>query len=259
MLTTEDGPKRHIYSWKPHSVGGTQARFGHPGRCINSKAWHLSSRPQHWRNTVSLRHTRVLQNPLAWIVLSSACQWISDLCFRNEKTLQIDSMLRGWGSRDKREGDSRPEIRASAQVFVMNVKQVSCWGAAVPEVSDGHGKVLTPAPPIVVVPLTILISDASRLGHKEGSVQPVGVLFWFSGLLSGSQNLWSPSDPQSQHVHTPLALQRWRGWTLLSQIGWTVTFMAHHSWRGELQWAVGFVHMFYTGLLHAGDQGLSLL
>ncbi len=121
------------------------------------------------------------------------------------------------------------------------------------------GKVLTPAPPIVVVPLTILISDASRLGHKEGSVQPAGVLFWFSGLLSGSQNLWSPSDPQSQHVHTPLALQRWRGWTLLSQIGWTVTFMAHHSWPGELQWAVGFVHMFYTGLLHAGDQGLSLL
>ncbi len=183
-------------------------------------------------------------------------------------------MLRGWGSRDKREGDSRPEIRASAQVFVMNVKQVSCWGAAVPEVSDGHGKlrlyplpgepsksgkVLTPAPPIVVVPLTILISDASRLGHKEGSVQPVGVLFWFSGLLSGSQNLWSPSDPQSQHVHTPLALQRWRGWTLLSQIGWMVTFMTHHSWPGELQWAVGFVHMFYTGLLHAGDQGLSLL
>lgn len=137
MLTTEEGPKQHIYSWKPQSVGGTQPRIGHPGRRVNSKAWHLSSRPQHWRNTVSLHHTRVLQNPLAWITLSSACQWISDLCFRNEKALRIDSLLRGWGSRNKRAGDSRPEIGASAQVSVMNVKQVSCWGVAVPEVSDG--------------------------------------------------------------------------------------------------------------------------
>lgn len=145
MLTTEEGPKRHNYSWKPHSVGGAQPRFSHPGRCVNSKAWHLSSRPQRWRNTVSLHHTRVLQNPLA--LVSSACQWISDLCFRNERALQINLMLRGWGSRDKKEGDSRPEIGASAQVSVMNVKQVSCWGAAVPEVSDGQGKLRLYAPP----------------------------------------------------------------------------------------------------------------
>jgi len=38
MLTTEEVPKRHIYSWKAHSVGGTQPCIGHPGRRVNSKA-----------------------------------------------------------------------------------------------------------------------------------------------------------------------------------------------------------------------------
>lgn len=140
-------------------------------------------------------------------------------------------------------------LAAGVRLCQRSVMGMANFGFIPPSIPPGEpsksGKVLTPAPPIVVVPLTILISDASRLGHKEGSVQAVGVLFWFSGLLSGSQNLWSPSDPPSQHVHTPLALQRWQGWTLLSQIGWTVTFMAHHSWPGELQWAVGFVHVLH--------------
>ncbi|XP_067284344.1 uncharacterized protein [Pseudorasbora parva] len=55
MLTTVEGPKQPIYSWKPQSVGGSQPRIGHPGRRVNSKAWHLSSRPQRWRNTVIKR------------------------------------------------------------------------------------------------------------------------------------------------------------------------------------------------------------
>lgn len=91
------------------------------------------------------------------------------------------------------------------------------------------GKVLTPALAIVVIPLTILISDASRLKHKEDSVLAVGVLLCFPAFLLGSQNLWSPCDLPSQHRHTPLVLQSWRRWTLLSLIGWTATFIAHHS------------------------------
>ncbi|XP_058630283.1 mucin-2 isoform X2 [Onychostoma macrolepis] len=66
MLTTEDEPKRHIYSWKPHSVGGTQPRFGHPGRCINSKAWHLSSRPQRWRNTAPSYYFCFVKQAVLW-------------------------------------------------------------------------------------------------------------------------------------------------------------------------------------------------
>jgi len=113
MLTTEEVPKRHIYSWKAHSVGGTQPCIGHPGRRVNSKAWHLSSRPQLWRNTVSLHHTRVFQNPLARIALSLACQWISDLCFKIEMKKHLESTPY-W--EDEEADDSRPEIGASAQV-----------------------------------------------------------------------------------------------------------------------------------------------
>ncbi|XP_059367182.1 mucin-2 [Carassius carassius] len=66
MLTNENGPKRHIYSWKPHSVGGTQPCFGHPGRCINSKAWHLSSRPQRWRNTAPSYYFCFVKQAVLW-------------------------------------------------------------------------------------------------------------------------------------------------------------------------------------------------
>ncbi|XP_051748091.1 uncharacterized protein LOC127511352 isoform X2 [Ctenopharyngodon idella] len=66
MLTTEEGPKQHIYSWKPQSVGGTQPRIGHPGRRVNSKAWHLSSRPQHWRNTAPSYYFCFVRQAILW-------------------------------------------------------------------------------------------------------------------------------------------------------------------------------------------------
>ncbi|XP_050964544.1 uncharacterized protein LOC127164584 isoform X1 [Labeo rohita] len=66
MLTTEEGPKRHNYSWKPHSVGGAQPRFSHPGRCVNSKAWHLSSRPQRWRNTAPSYYFCFVKQAVLW-------------------------------------------------------------------------------------------------------------------------------------------------------------------------------------------------
>ncbi|XP_039524335.1 uncharacterized protein LOC120477032 isoform X2 [Pimephales promelas] len=66
MLTTEEVPKRHIYSWKAHSVGGTQPCIGHPGRRVNSKAWHLSSRPQLWRNTAPSYYFCFVRQAVLW-------------------------------------------------------------------------------------------------------------------------------------------------------------------------------------------------
>ncbi|XDV25025.1 hypothetical protein PO909_029028 [Leuciscus waleckii] len=66
MLTTEEVPKRHIYSWKPQSVGGTQPCIGHPGRRVNSKAWLLSSRPQLWRNTAPSYYFCFVRQAVLW-------------------------------------------------------------------------------------------------------------------------------------------------------------------------------------------------
>ncbi|XP_077090468.1 uncharacterized protein LOC143741856 isoform X2 [Siphateles boraxobius] len=74
MLTTEEVPKRHIYSWKPQTVGGSQTCIGHPGRRVNSKAWHLSSRPQLWRNTVGW-----------WLQIAQFPAPVCDHCEREEK------------------------------------------------------------------------------------------------------------------------------------------------------------------------------
>lgn len=136
MLTPED-----LYCSKPRFMRG---RIGHPGRpCV--KARQPDSTPHHWRNTVRFRPTGVLQKPFRMANIKLACQWISDLCFGNEKAPPC------WEDEDW-EQDSMSKIGASVRVSVMNDKQVSRRGAAVPEVSgiapsgqDGRGLC---APPV---------------------------------------------------------------------------------------------------------------
>ncbi|XP_056312341.1 uncharacterized protein LOC130223526 [Danio aesculapii] len=68
MLTTEDGAKIHIYSWKSRSFNspGIQFQNGPPGRRVNTKALHLSSGPQRCRNTGPSCYFSFVRQAVLW-------------------------------------------------------------------------------------------------------------------------------------------------------------------------------------------------